>query len=201
MPANDTTILIVEDKEDLADGYASVLSTEYDTRTAYTGEEAMDVIDDSVDIVFLDRRMPGLTGREVLERIRESGYECRVAMVTAVTPDFDIVEMGFDDYLVKPVEVDDLFKAVERLRVLGEQSPEVRNYIAESIKQASLESTMDEVDLAEAEEYTQLTEQVSEMSVELGDISAEMSEDEFELILEMIIRNIQPASGQDAAGD
>jgi DNA-binding response OmpR family regulator len=82
--------------------------------TAYNGTEALDAITDEVDVVLLDRRMPGLAGEEVLEAIREAEYDCRVAMVTAVTPEEDIVEMGFDDYLAKPVDRKRLLETVDR---------------------------------------------------------------------------------------
>jgi len=60
------------------------------------------VIDETVDVVLLDRMMPGMSGQEVLAAIRERGLDCRVAMVTAVDADFDVIEMGFDEYLGKP---------------------------------------------------------------------------------------------------
>ena len=80
----------------------------HDVRTAYGGEEALEKADEDVDLVFLDRQMPDMSGDDVLERVRERGLDCRVVMVTAVDPDFDIVEMPFDDYLTKPVMRDDV---------------------------------------------------------------------------------------------
>lgn len=47
--------------------------------------------------------MPVRSGNEVLDKMRIAGYDWCVAMVTTVEPDLDILEMGFDDYLVKPV--------------------------------------------------------------------------------------------------
>lgn len=108
------TVLYVDDEPAIADGYAAKLH-EYDTRTAYTGRAALEQLDETVDVVFLDRRMPGMSGKDVLEAIRERDYDCRVVMVTGVEPDDDIVEMGFDEYLVKPVEVTQLQETVERL--------------------------------------------------------------------------------------
>lgn len=109
------TVLFVDDEPALADGRAAQLSDQYDTRTAYDGEAALEVVDDDVDVVFLDRRMPGRSGEAVLESIRERGHDCRVVMVTGVEPDADVVEMGFDEYLVKPIEADDLREAADRL--------------------------------------------------------------------------------------
>lgn len=43
--------------------------------------------------------MPGMSGQEVLEAIRDRGYGCMVAMLTVVEPDIDIIKIGFDKYL------------------------------------------------------------------------------------------------------
>jgi CheY-like chemotaxis protein len=68
--AGSDTVLIVDDESEVADVYALRLREEYETRTAYGGEEALDTIDSDMDVVLLDRRMPDLSGDEVLERIR-----------------------------------------------------------------------------------------------------------------------------------
>jgi len=106
-------VLVVDDEARLADLFAAWLQTDWVVETAYDGEEALEKMADSVEVVLLDRRMPGLSGDEVLEQIREQGYDSRVVMVTAVDPDFDIIEMGFDDYLVKPVSKDEIVDMVD----------------------------------------------------------------------------------------
>lgn len=57
--------------------------------------------------------MPGLSGEEVLRAIREEGYDYRIEIVSPVTPAVDIMELGFDDYLTKPVNRHELL-AVRR---------------------------------------------------------------------------------------
>lgn len=100
-----TTVLIVDDERDLADLYAEWAEMAgYRTRTAYDGAAAMASLDDEVDVVLLDRRLPEVRGERILEEIRGAGYDCTVAMVTAVEPEADIVEMGYDEYIVKPLE-------------------------------------------------------------------------------------------------
>lgn len=64
------TVLVVDDEPDVADAYAAQLDDQYIVSTAYGGDEALERIDVSVDIVLLDRRMPSTSGDEVLERIR-----------------------------------------------------------------------------------------------------------------------------------
>ena len=116
MSGDRTTVLIVEDERDLADLYTEwVEMAGYRTRTAYDGAEAAAALDDGVDVALLDRRLPETRGREILEHVREREYDCGVAMVTAVEPEADIVEMGYDEYLVKPIEQSELEAVVEEL--------------------------------------------------------------------------------------
>ncbi|TKX60049.1 response regulator [Halorubrum sp. SS7] len=159
-------VLVVEDEPDLADLYAAWLGDEYRVRTAYGGREALDQLDEAdnqVDAILLDRRMPGLSGDEVLTAVRDRGIDCRVAMVTAVEPDFDILEMGFDDYLVKPVTSDTLRETVEGLLRRGEYDSEVQELFSLTSKKAMLESEKSANDLADNEEYQRLTERIEEL--------------------------------------
>ena len=90
-------ILVVDDEVAVAQTYASQLRDQHDVEVAYSGEEALSTLDDSTDIVLLDRELPELSGSAVLTAIREKDIEARVAMVTGEEPDFDIIEMPFDD--------------------------------------------------------------------------------------------------------
>lgn len=113
--SDDAKLLFVDDEPALADGYAATFS-EYDTRAVNGGRAALDHLDEEgADVVFLDRRMPGMGGEEVLEAIRERDYDCQVVMLTGVEPDAEAVELGFDEYLVKPVGGDALRETVEEL--------------------------------------------------------------------------------------
>ena len=108
-------VLIVEDEPDVAETYKLWLQGDYEVRMGQNGDEGLELLDESVDVVLLDRRMPVVSGNEVLAAIEERDLQCRVAMVTAVDPDFDIVDMGCDDYVVKPVTRDRLLEVVEVL--------------------------------------------------------------------------------------
>ncbi|MFB6280887.1 MAG: HalX domain-containing protein [Haloferacaceae archaeon] len=175
-------VLVVEDEPDLADLYATWLDGDYRVRTAYGGEEALDALDDEIEVILLDRRMPDLPGDEVLETVRERGIDCRVAMVTAVEPDFDIVEMGFDDYLVKPVSKESLLETVSNLRMRNEYADGVQRLFSLASKKALLESEKGPTDLERNEEYRELDEELSELREDLdatiGSLSRESGLDD-----------------------
>lgn len=195
------TVLLVEDEERLADHYAEVLKTDYDVVVVYSGTEALEVVDGSVDAVLLDRKMPGPSGGEVLEQLRDQGYDFPVAMLTAVRPDWDIVEMRFDDYLLKPVDIQALHNAVERLEALGGIERKKREYIRHNIKQASLEGQKDASDLTSSEAFKQLKSDLSEKGSELGDITADLSPAETELVIDTISRNLSSLNGGSGSHD
>ena len=110
------SLLVVDDERDVADTYAQLLRREYDVRVAYGGEAALEALQEApADVVLLDRRMPDLSGDQVLVTIRNWGLDTRVALVTAVDPSFDVLGLGFDDYLLKPVGIETLRDTVERL--------------------------------------------------------------------------------------
>jgi len=148
--------MVVDDEQDVTDLYATYLRDYYDVRTAYDGEEALEKIDDTVDIVLLDRRMPGLSGDEVLEEIRERGFDCRVVMVTAVDPDFDIMDMPFDDYVNKPIDRDELVEEVERQLVLDTYSSKLDEYIQRRAKLSVLEEQKTRQELDDNDRYQEL---------------------------------------------
>ena len=178
--ANEPEVLVVDDETRLADLFTAWLETEWSVETAYDGEEALEKLSDSVEVVLLDRRMPGISGDEVLEEIREEGYDCRVVMVTAVDPDFDIIEMGFDDYLVKPVSKDDLHEIVTSVLRRSSYAADVQEYYSLVSKKALLESEKTGRELEANAEYRELRSHVDELSERVDEsVSRLSSHDEF----------------------
>lgn len=112
MPA-DTTILVVDDNRPLAEGFAKMLSAEYEVLTAYNGEEAISLLDQTIDVVLLDRRLPGISGDDVLDDIRRRGLDCQVAFVSAADPS---PNLDCDMYITKPIwGSDTLHETVDNL--------------------------------------------------------------------------------------
>lgn len=181
------TVLVVDDEQDIADIYTLQLEDEYDVRTVYGGPAAVEAVDETVDVVLLDRRMPELSGNEVLERIREAGYDCRVIMVTAIDPEFDIIEMPFDDYLCKPVDKETLMAAIEQQLTAKEYDETVSDLFRATSKLTVLEQEMSEEELEESAEYQQLKRATAEMRSEAEELMVEL--DDFEAAFKAIDRS------------
>jgi two-component system response regulator AdeR len=173
-------VLIVEDDEDLADFYGKWLADTYDVRTAYDGEQGLDLYDEDVDIVLLDRRMPGMSGDTVLERIRKTPYDAQVVMVTAITPEFDIVDMAFDDYLVKPVSSEELYETIEELLTLTTYDRRIKKYHALSTKRTMLEASKPSDAIAESDEYDVLMEELADLQDEFEELREELDYDQLQ---------------------
>ena len=180
---DEQTILVVDDERDIADLYTTWLELDHEVRTAYGGEEALDKVDADVDLVFLDRQMPDYSGDEVLERIRDQGLDCRVVMVTAVDPDFDIVDMGFDDYLTKPVMREDLDDAVETMQERDGYDDAMQEYFSLTSKKATLEAEKTPSELQENEEYQRMVERVDELEEEV-DTAVSSFDDDFDSLFQ-----------------
>jgi DNA-binding response OmpR family regulator len=166
--ASDTpAVLVVDDEGVVADVYAELLGDDYACDVAYSGEAAIEAYHPGVDVVLLDRRMPDMPGDDVLETLRELDGESRIAMVTAVQPDFDVLDMGFDDYLVKPVSQRELQRTVRTLLELSAYSDEVRRYYSLVTKRAWLETEKSVRELESNRDYRELEAEISTLESRL----------------------------------
>jgi DNA-binding response OmpR family regulator len=115
-------ILVVEDEVGIADFLERGLRAEgYGVRVSGDGEDgARLALDPEVDLVLLDRMLPGLDGLEVLERVRRSRPLLPVIMLTAKAEVADRVEgldSGATDYVTKPFAFEELLARIRaRLR-------------------------------------------------------------------------------------
>ena len=121
-------MLIVDDETNICELIGLYAGKEgYDTIFANDGEEALRLFNkENVGIVILDIMLPKKDGLEVLREIRETS-QVPVIMLTAKGETFDKVkglEIGADDYMVKPFEMKELMARVKAvLRRSGETEP------------------------------------------------------------------------------
>ena len=181
------TVLIVDDEQEVADVYAFRLKRSYDVRTAYGGQQAVDAVDGDVDVVLLDRRMPEMSGDEVLETIRAEGYDCRVIMTTAVEPEFEIIEMPFDDYLCKPIEQETLTEALDKQLTAKQYDATVSDLFRATSKLSVLEAERTAEELEDSTEYQQLKQLTDEARSDADGLVDDL--DDFESAFKSIDRS------------
>ncbi|MCC2973845.1 response regulator [Massilia sp. IC2-476] len=121
-----TRVLIAEDEPLMRERLAGLLATSWPeaevVALAENGNDAWDgFLEHEPEVVFLDIRMPGLSGLEVAERIGDSAH---VVFVTAYDQyAVDAFDAGAVDYLLKPVQADRMERAVSRIRAKLSKPP------------------------------------------------------------------------------
>lgn len=177
-PGEETVVLVVDDDVKLLETYEMWLDAEYDLRTAASGDEALAELTEEIQVVLLDRLMPGLSGDEVLEQIRESGINCQVAMVTAVEPDFDISDMPFDAYVPKALDRETVIDTVERLAARADYDDVLQEHYAVAEKLSTIENQKSEADLAKNQAYQELLDRFAELDKQLSEQAADLDRDD-----------------------
>ena len=113
-------ILVVEDDKNLRKLITTYLrKNEYITYEATNGEEALEVIETNyIDLIIREKKKKKMDGYELTKSLREANYTIPILLVTAKSTIGDKREgflLGADDYMVKPVELDELLLRVRAL--------------------------------------------------------------------------------------
>lgn len=168
-------ILVVDDTEGCRTLYREWLTSEHTVETAANGNRALEMVDDSYDIVLLDRRMPGPDGPEVAAEMRE--FDVHIVMISSLSADFDIVEYPIDSYVQKPIDRDDLESIVEQYASQQSYHDALEEYFSLTSKLAALEAQHTEAELSTHEEYTRLKSRVAQKRAEVDEAISEHTTD------------------------
>lgn len=133
-------ILIAEDDRELRRLFAHVLiKNGYTVKEVGDGKQALDAIDaEYFDLIISDIMMPVMDGYEFVRRLREAGNTTPVLMITAKDA-FDDMRQGFisgtDDYMIKPINVNEMVLRVgallRRAQMINERKQTIGNTVLE----------------------------------------------------------------------
>ncbi|HET9320010.1 MAG TPA: sigma-54 dependent transcriptional regulator, partial [Bryobacteraceae bacterium] len=117
---SDTTILVVEDEDDVREFCVDALTdAEFTVESVGSGEAALAVLEHGhIDIVLTDLKMPGLDGLALLKLVKEKYGSIDVVMMTGqatVSTAVEAMRLGAYDYITKPLELDGLTSLLVRL--------------------------------------------------------------------------------------
>ncbi|MFB6253380.1 MAG: response regulator transcription factor [Halobacteriaceae archaeon] len=161
-----SSILIVDDEQELTKLYNLWIEDTYSVQTANSGHEALNKFSGEIDIVLLDRRLPDISGKEILQSIRDTEGNCSVAMITGVPPTEDVIDMGFDEYLVKPLSKDDLSAVITDLERRQKYTEQVQQLYSLASKRVAL--------LEEGNKSKEVTNAIEEIETEINEIQRDI---------------------------
>ena len=169
---NNINILWVDDEIDLLKPHILFLEQkQYKVTTCKSGTEALEIIDDvNFDIVFLDENMPGLTGLETLNEIKERRANLPIVMITKSEEEYlmeEAIGSKIADYLIKPVNPNQILlslkKNLDHSRLISEKT--TSNYQQEFRK-----ISMDLAMVNSFEEWADLYQKLIYWELQLEDI-------------------------------
>ncbi|MCX5749499.1 MAG: sigma-54 dependent transcriptional regulator [Candidatus Saganbacteria bacterium] len=127
-------VLVVDDETSIRESFSLILQDQYNVVGVASGEAAVKkIVDSSVDLVYLDIRMPGIDGIETLRKIKDIDDTIEVVMVTAVNDiqkAGEAIRIGANNYIVKPFDVDQIImmtKALTGKKILKHETKKIRN--------------------------------------------------------------------------
>ncbi len=147
------TVLVADDDSDMRSLYRCWLAPSYEVRVAPDGDEALAAVDDTVDIVVLDREMPGRDGVAVAHELARRDVDPAVLMISAVTPDADLLDIPVDDYLQKPAAHETVRERIDRAAAVAGCSDRERRLIALDRRRRIVEAVVAPCRLAEDPQY------------------------------------------------
>ena len=131
-------ILIAEDDRELRQLFVHVLTKNgYSVKGVTNGREALDALDaDYFDLIISDIMMPEVNGYDLVRSLREAGNTTPVLMVTA-KDSFEDMRRGFvsgtDDYMVKPINVNEMILRVQALLRRAQMISERRQVVGSTV--------------------------------------------------------------------
>lgn len=141
-------ILIVDDDENIANLISLYLTKEmFDTKMVFDGESALKALPDfKPDLIILDLMLPGMDGYQVCRTIRQDS-NVPIIILSAKGETFDKVlglELGADDYMIKPFETKELVARVKAVLRRAESTiPESTKTVARIVSYPDLEVNLD----------------------------------------------------------
>lgn len=171
-PSTPVTVVIGEADPDLGDLYATWLTeTEtdsYNVQTASDADTLLALLDETVDVVVMNRQLAGTSSEDIVALIQQHDLTCGIVLVSGIVPDFDLLEMTFDAYLLKPVDAAELRDAVSRARAAATAVEDVRERQQLQATANALEDVKRDAILRNHEDYTVLQDRIAALQTESG---------------------------------
>lgn len=139
-------ILVCDDEKDIVDVLSYNLEKQgFSVVKAFNGAEALEKVNEDIDVIILDVMMPYLSGLEVCQRIKSNSELSKIPIIFLTAKDSELdeikgLEIGADDYITKPISINKLLARInailrrtdsfhgKKIIELGEISLDIDNY-------------------------------------------------------------------------
>lgn len=139
-------ILVCDDEKDIVDVLSYNLEKQgFSVVKAFNGAEALEKVNEDIDVIILDVMMPYLSGLEVCQRIKSNSELSKIPIIFLTAKDSELdeikgLEIGADDYITKPISINKLLARInailrrtdslhgQKIIELGEISLDIDNY-------------------------------------------------------------------------
>jgi len=134
------TILIVDKEADIHESFRVIFGSNYRVLTAVSGELALEILQhESIDVVLLDLATTGLDLLKDIKNIYSNVNTIMITTIKNINEAFEAIKMGADDYIIKPLVVEEIQPTVDRLFSSKEMHREMVNLRSESELELNIE--------------------------------------------------------------
>ena len=172
------TLLIADDEASIRNGLSTVVPWEQFgviiVGTVQNGEEAYDIIKKyQPDIVITDIRMPGMSGLELIEKVKQENILTNFIILSGYD-DFEYaqkaIQLGAKNYFLKPIKIDDLVTEIQHLKETILQSGHINSFTAYlNMKSDPKEKFMKQLIKNEFHSYEQIKDEIQRLNLALED--------------------------------
>lgn len=167
-------VLVVEDEPEVAETYRTALRDEFEVDLATSAEEALDIVADGHDVVVVDQRLSDRPGDHVISEINERNLACRIVKVLEEEPEVGVLELRCTDYVVTPVDGQELIETVGRVVRIGEYADRRRELGSKKLKRNVMEVEHSRSELADDETYQELNDEIRRLEAAVDEIESEL---------------------------
>ena len=126
-------VLVIDDEQGIRDLFIQALEEDdYEVLTVDNGEQGLDIIKSEMpNVIFLDLKLPGIDGLEVLKRISDLQSKPIVIMITGhgtIAKAAKTMDLGAYDYIVKPFDIDDIIKLMKQALKIDKLEKDVTSF-------------------------------------------------------------------------
>jgi len=126
-------ILVIDDEQGIRDLFIQALEEDdYEVLTVDNGEQGLEIIkNEKPNVTFLDLKLPGIDGLEVLKRISELKSKPIVIMITGhgtIAKAAKTMDLGAHDYIVKPFDIDEIIKLMKQALKIDKLEKDVTSF-------------------------------------------------------------------------